>query len=153
MEPKKRNNGTISFSDKSQKEEVRSILREKRLQNLMPGDIKGKDGKMVLWAVRYLKNLADKGKIRVEVPMFEDNSQEKNNLLEENANLKRDLYLCQLAVKTAKIKSISMPDRSKSIINDCYLSVAGCSHIFMSEEVPREERARIEELLKGIGEE
>ena len=52
MDKPKRNNGTISFSDKSQKEEVQRILREKRLQNLMPDNIRGKDGLMVLWAVR-----------------------------------------------------------------------------------------------------
>lgn len=90
MEPKKRNNGTISFSDKSQKEEVRSILREKRLQNLMPGDIKGKDGKTVLWAVRYLKNLADSGKIRLQVPIFEEESEEKRQLLSRISDLERD---------------------------------------------------------------
>ena len=36
---KKRNNATISFTDKSQKEEVQKILREELLQRFMPKDI------------------------------------------------------------------------------------------------------------------
>lgn len=90
MDKPKRNNGTISFSDKSQKEEVQRILREKRLQNLMPDNIRGKDGLMVLWAVRFLKNLADKGKMRYEVPMFEDDSAEKQSMTEELERLRRE---------------------------------------------------------------
>lgn len=90
MDKPKRNNGTISFSDKSQKEEVQRILREKRLQNLMPDNIRGKDGLMVLWAVRYLRNLADKGKMRYEVPMFEEESEEKRQLLSRISDLERD---------------------------------------------------------------
>lgn len=90
MDKPKRNNGTISFSDKSQKEEVQRILREKRLQNLMPNNIRGKDGLMVLWAVRFLKNLADKGKMRYEVPMFEDDSAEKQGMTEELERLRKE---------------------------------------------------------------
>ena len=145
----KRNNATISFTDKTQKEEIQAILREQRLQNLMPDDVKGKDGKMVLWAVRYLKHLANNGKMRVEVPMFEDDSQEKHQLLEENARLKRDLYLCQLAVKKAKIDAGLAPEMLRSVINDCYLSVAGYSHTFMNEEVSQKDKDDIEKLFLG----
>lgn len=129
MEPKKRNNGTISFSDKGQKEEVRAILRDKRLQNLMPENIRGKDGKMVLWAVRYLMNLVDKGKIRVEVPLFEDDSQELRQLKEENARLKRTVYFNQIAVKTACNKVRMAPSMAKSIIDECLFSVVKNSDI------------------------
>lgn len=90
MDKPKRNNGTISFSDKSQKEEVRRILRDTRLQNLMPDNIRGKDGLMVLWAVRFLKNLADKGKMRYEVPMFEDDSAEKQGMMAELEQLRKE---------------------------------------------------------------
>lgn len=90
MEQKKRNNGVISFTDKSQKEEVQRTLRDKRLQNLMPDNVRGKDGLMVLWAVRFLKNLADKGKMRYEVPMFEDDSAEKQGLMAELEQLKQE---------------------------------------------------------------
>ena len=90
MEPKKRNNGVISFTDKSQKEEVQRILRDTRLQNLMPESVRNKDGLMVLWAVRFLKNLADKGKMRYEVPMFEEDSQEKQGLLAELEQLRQE---------------------------------------------------------------
>lgn len=90
MNSKKRNNGVISFTDKSQKEEVQRILRDTRLQNLMPESVRNKDGLMVLWAVRFLKNLADKGKMRYEVPMFEEDSQEKQGLLAELEQLRQE---------------------------------------------------------------
>lgn len=90
MDTRKRNNGVISFTDKSQKEEVQRILRDTRLQNLMPESVRNKDGLMVLWAVRFLKNLADKGKMRYEVPMFEDDSAEKQGLLAELEQLRRE---------------------------------------------------------------
>lgn len=90
MEPKKRNNGVISFTDKSQKEEVQRILRDTRLQNLMPESVRNKDGLMVLWAVRFLKNLADKGKMRYEVPMFEEDSAEKQGMTEELERLRKE---------------------------------------------------------------
>ena len=63
MEKKKRNNATISFTDKSQKEAVQKILRDEVLQKAMPQEIKGKDGLMVLWAVCQLKEFADKGEL------------------------------------------------------------------------------------------
>ena len=90
MDTRKRNNGVISFTDKSQKEEVQRILRDTRLQNLMPENVRNKDGLMVLWAVRFLKNLADKGKMRYEVPMFEDDSAEKQGLLAELEQLRQE---------------------------------------------------------------
>ena len=61
---KKRNNATISFTDKSQKEEVQKILREELLQKFMPKDIKGKDGLMVLWAIRTLKEFISKRELK-----------------------------------------------------------------------------------------
>lgn len=64
MEKKKRNNATISFTDKSQKEKVQTILREELLQRLMPKDIKGKDGLMVLWATRALKKIIEKRELK-----------------------------------------------------------------------------------------
>lgn len=145
----KRNNATISFTDKSQKEEVQAILREQRLQNLMSDDVKGKDGKMVLWAIRYLKYLADNGKMRIEVPMFEDDSQEKQQMLDEIAQLKRDLYFCQLAVKKAKMESNMAPAMSKSIINDCYLTVLAHSHKFVDDVISKEEQEDIKKLFQG----
>ena len=90
MDTRKRNNGVISFTDKSQKGEVQRILRDTRLQNLMPESVRNKDGLMVLWAVRFLKNLADKGKMRYEVPMFEDDSAEKQGLLAELEQLRQE---------------------------------------------------------------
>lgn len=142
MEPKKRNNGTISFSDKSQKEEVRAILREKRLQNLMPADIKGKDGKMVLWAIRYLKNLADTGKIRLEVPLFEEESQELQQLKDDNQQLRQEnqklrgtVYMDQVAVKAACHKVRLTPERAKSIMDDCLFSVVKSSPYVFDERV------------------
>ncbi len=61
---KKRNNATISFTDKSQKEEVQKILREELLQRFMPKDIKGKDGLMVLWAIRKLKKFISNSELK-----------------------------------------------------------------------------------------
>lgn len=90
MEKKKRNNATITFSDKSQKEQLLGHLNSVQLQNLMPDSVKGKDCQKVLWAVEYLHRLAVDGKIRVEVPMFEADSQEKQGLLEEIARLKAE---------------------------------------------------------------
>lgn len=63
----KRNNATISFTDKSQKEEVQAILHEPHLQKLMPPSVRGKDGKMVLWMARYLRDIVELG----VVPDFE----------------------------------------------------------------------------------
>ncbi len=61
---KKRNNATISFTDKSQKEEVQKILREELLQRFMSKDIKGKDGLMVLWAIRKLKEFISNSELK-----------------------------------------------------------------------------------------
>lgn len=61
MDKPKRNNGTISFSDKSQKEEVQAILQQPNILERMPESIRNKDGLKVLWACRCLKDLADAG--------------------------------------------------------------------------------------------
>ena len=90
MEKKKRNNATVTFSDKSQKEQLLRHLNSVQLQNLMPDSVKGKDCQKVLWAVEYLHRLAVDGKIRVEVPMFEADSQEKQGLLDEIERLKAE---------------------------------------------------------------
>jgi len=111
MEQKKRNNGVISFSDKSQKEEVQRTLRDKRLQNLMPDNVRGKDGLMVLWAVRFLKNLADKGKMRYEVPMFEDDSAEKQGLMAELEQLRKEN-------ETLKEKLRSIDNREEATVDE-----------------------------------
>lgn len=87
-EKKKRNNATVTFSSKAEKEQLLQQLNSKQLQNLMPDGVKRKDCKKVLWAVDYLYKLALKGRIRVEVPMFETDSQEKQLLIEENEQLK-----------------------------------------------------------------
>lgn len=111
MEQKKRNNGVISFTDKSQKEEVQRILRDTRLQNLMPESVRNKDGLMVLWAVRFLKNLADKGKMRYEVPMFEEDSQEKQGLMAELERLRQEN-------KTLKEKLRSNDNREEATVEE-----------------------------------
>lgn len=87
-EKKKRNNATVTFSSKAEKEQLLQQLNSKQLQNLMPDGVKRKDCKKVLWAVDYLYKLALKGRIRIEVPMFETDSQEKQLLIEENEQLK-----------------------------------------------------------------
>ncbi len=100
----KRKVATICFSDKAVKEEIQNILREPRIQNLMPAEIRGKDGKMVHWAVRHLKFLADKGKMRVEVPMFEEeNSAQLRQLLDENAMLKQQLAFLNNKIASTEI--------------------------------------------------
>lgn len=90
-EKKKRNNATVTFSSKAEKEQLLQQLNSKQLQNLMPDGIKMKNCKKVLWAVDYLYKLALKGRIRIEVPMFETDSQEKQLLIEENEQLKAKL--------------------------------------------------------------
>ena len=80
---KKRHNATVTFSRKEQKEEMLQYLNSVQLQNIMPDDVKGKDCLKVLWAVEYLHRLAVDGNIRVQVPMFEEDSQEKQGLLDE----------------------------------------------------------------------
>lgn len=87
---KKRHNATVTFSRKEQKEEMLQYLNSVQLQNLMPDDVKGKDCLKVLWAVEYLHRLAVDGKIRVQIPMFEEDSQEKQGLLDEIDALKAD---------------------------------------------------------------
>ena len=68
---KKRNNATITFSQKEQKERLLQQLNSVQLQNLMKdstsGDAYKKDCQKVIWAVGYLYDLAVKGKIRVQV--------------------------------------------------------------------------------------
>ena len=90
---KKRNNATITFSQKEQKERLLQQLNSVQLQNLMKdstsGDAYKKDCQKVIWAVGYLYDLAVKGKIRVQVPLFEENSQEKQGMLEEIDALKK----------------------------------------------------------------
>jgi len=85
MEEKKRNNATITFTDKSQKERMLQQLNSVRLQNLMKSETRGnaykKDCQKVIWAVDKLYCLAEKGKIRVQVPMWEEPSAEKEGLL------------------------------------------------------------------------
>ena len=93
-EKKKRNNATITFSDKAQKEKLLLQLNSMQLQNLMPDSARGKDCQKVIWAVDYLYNLAVKGKIRVQIPMFEEDSQEKHLLLDKIERLKKQLH-CQ----------------------------------------------------------
>lgn len=88
VEKKKRNNATITFSDRAQKEKLLLQLNSIQLQNLMPECARGKDCQKVIWAVDYLYNLAVKGKIHVQVPMFEEDSQEKYQLIEEIQHLK-----------------------------------------------------------------
>lgn len=90
-EKKKRNNATVTFSSKAEKEQLLQQLNSKQLQKLMPDGVKRKDCKKVLWAVDYLYKLALKGRIRIEVPMFETDSQEKQLLIEENEQLKAKL--------------------------------------------------------------
>lgn len=87
---KKRNNATITFSDRAQKEQLLLQLNSKQLQNLMPENVKKKDCQKVIWAVGYLYRLAVEGKIRVEVPMFEEDSIEKQGLLDEIARLRAE---------------------------------------------------------------
>lgn len=145
MEKPKRNNGTISFSDKSQKEEVQRILMQPNLQNLMPENIRKKDGLKVLWAVRYLKNLADTGKIRLEVPMFCDNSVEVSELETRIADLERSLYFCQLAVKSAAHKMRMPGYNPKTVIDECLMSVVANSPKFMGDEVPEDKDLAVSE--------
>ena len=87
MEKKKRHNATVTFSRKEQKEEMLQHLNSVQLQNLMPEEVREKDCLKVLWAVEYLHRLAVDGKIRVQVPMYEEDSQEKQGLLDEIAQL------------------------------------------------------------------
>lgn len=94
VEKKKRNNATITFSDRAQKEKLLLQLNSIQLQNLMPECARGKDCQMVIWAIGYLYNLAVRGKIRVQVPMFEEDSQEKYHLIDEIERLKKQLH-CQ----------------------------------------------------------
>lgn len=103
MEKKKRNNATVTFSRKEQKEEMLQYLNSVQLQNLMPDNVKGKDCKMVLWAVEYLHRLAVDGKIRVQVPMYEEDSQEKQGMIDEIARLKAEIKQLQSMPFVAKI--------------------------------------------------
>lgn len=99
---KKRNNATITFSDKSQKEKLLLQLNSVQLQNLMPESARRKDCQKVIWAIDYLYNLAVRGKIRVQVPMFEDDSEEKRHLIEENDRLKKEVMKDTLEIEQLK---------------------------------------------------
>lgn len=103
MEKKKRHNATVTFSRKEQKEEMLQYLNSVQLQNIMPDDVKGKDCLKVLWAVEYLHRLAVDGKIRVQVPIFEEDSQEKKGLLDEITRLKAELNVWESMPMVSKI--------------------------------------------------
>lgn len=99
MEKKKRHNATVTFSRKEQKEAMLQHLNSVQLQNLMPDEVKRTDCLKVLWAVEYLHRLAVDGKIRVQVPLFEEDSQEKQGLLDEIGRLKGEIKQLQVANK------------------------------------------------------
>lgn len=90
-EKKKRNNATITFSTREQKMQLLERLNSVQLQNLMPESARQKDCQKVIWAVDYLYDLAVKGKIRVQVPMYEEDSMEKQGMLDEIDRLKKEV--------------------------------------------------------------
>lgn len=55
MESDKKNYSTIMFTKDEHKEELLSILNDSRIQAIMPENIRGKAGKMLLWMARYMK--------------------------------------------------------------------------------------------------
>lgn len=81
-EKKNRNNATITFSQKGQKEQMLQYLNSKQLQSIMPDSIRGKDCQMVLWAVEYLHRLFVDGKLCVQ----EEEPAEKKVITIDNAN-------------------------------------------------------------------
>lgn len=61
MNMEKKNYSTIMFTKDEHKDEVLSILNDERVQALMPENIRGKAGKMVLWLARYIKIRSELG--------------------------------------------------------------------------------------------
>ena len=114
---KKRHNATVTFSRKEQKEEMLQHLNSVQLQNLMPDDVKGKDCLKVLWAVEYLHRLAVDGKIRVQVPMFEADSQEKQGLLDEIARLKAELEKIKKSAAWVSKQMLNTPEYAEDLLN------------------------------------
>lgn len=114
---KKRHNATVTFSRKEQKEEMMQHLNSVQLQNLMPDDVKGKDCLKVLWAVEYLHRLAVDGKIRVQVPMFEADSQEKQGLLDEIARLKAELEKIKKSAAWVSKQMLNTPEYAEDLLN------------------------------------
>lgn len=114
---KKRHNATVTFSRKEQKEEMLQHLNSVQLQNLMPDDVKEKDCLKVLWAVEYLHRLAVDGKIRVQVPMFEADSQEKQGLLDEIARLKAELEKIKKSAAWVSKQMLNTPEYAEDLLN------------------------------------
>lgn len=114
---KKRHNATVTFSRKEQKEEMLQHLNSVQLQNLMPDDVKGKDCLKVLWAIEYLHRLAVDGKIRVQVPMFEADSQEKQGLLDEIARLKAELEKIKKSAAWVSKQMLNTPEYAEDLLN------------------------------------
>ena len=55
METDKKNYATIIFTKDEHKVELLHILNDSRIQTIMPENIRGKAGKMLLWMARYMK--------------------------------------------------------------------------------------------------
>ena len=72
-----------------------------------------------------------------------------SKLYEENEQLKRSLYFCQLAVKKAKMQIAQAPESAKGIINDCFLTVAANSPSFMGEPIEKGWQDEVNAIFKG----
>lgn len=113
IKKKKRNNATITFADKSQKEQLQAILRSETIQNLMPSTIRRTDYQMLLWAVEHLHQLAFEGKILADGQAIAEEFQ-KAQLLKYKIN---DLKIENEQMKT-QIKQLEVNlDKYKDIVN------------------------------------
>ena len=125
----KRDNATITFSHKNQKEEILSVLGDNRLRQLMPVEIRGKDSLMVLWLARYIKGLVefgiignktddlklscDVGTVYFRMKRYYDEWRRDVNLFEEfikgyaeNHNLTDESHPCKLGTVFEKGKTL-----------------------------------------------
>lgn len=133
----------IAWRDGYEKQIVVNCLNHPQVSCEMPENIRGNAGQMVLWGARKLRELGMSGKLAgAEPTLFSDKPEEVKELESRIQALERSLYMCQTAVKAAKVGIRMAPGNALGIINDCLNTVVANSPTFMGEAVSEPENER-----------
>ena len=117
---KKKNNDPhrpqhIAWRDGQKKKIVMKCLNHPDVSRLMPDEIRGNAGEMVLWAARKLRELAMSGRLNTEPSMFSDKPEEVKELESRILNLDgevkkmHDLTSKMVEMKTGVFEVRHMP--------------------------------------------
>ena len=133
----------IAWRDGQKKEIVVKCLNHPAVLAAMDEAAKQNTGEMVLWGARKLRELGMAGKLAgAEPTLFSDKPEEVKELESRIQTLERSLYMCQTAVKAAKVGIRMAPGNALGIINDCLNTVVANSPTFMGEPVSEPENER-----------